>query len=68
MEVLERVGRLEERADATEKRLDTVEQTHSRAFERVDKKLDKLIFWMLAASVGTLGTIIVGLLFLPIKR
>lgn len=35
---------------------------------KVDEKIDKLLFWMISAAVGLLGSFIMGLIMFTLQR
>ncbi len=56
MEVLERVGRLEERVDGHDKDIARLEQTVAATVGRVEKKVDRILFtvwgWFGTAAIA----------------
>ncbi len=36
--------------------------------QRVEQKIDRLIFWMMTAALGTLGSLIIGLILFFVNK
>lgn len=61
---------LQAKVSAIEATIPTIKENverHDKALIRIDDKLDKVIFWMTTASVGTLGSFIIGIIMLLLK-
>lgn len=52
------VARLDERVES----LEAWQNKQNGTLQRLESKVDRLILWMLAASVGAMGSLSVGLL------
>lgn len=48
--------------------LETWQKKQNGTLCRVEGKIDRLVLWMLTAAVGTVGTLIVGLILLLLRR
>lgn len=64
MEITERVGKLETAQARTEERLDNLEgwqKSQNGTIKEVNKKVDKLQYWIMGVMAAVLGSLFVNL-------